>query len=232
MRIRAGFVESLRSVFLAALCVSGLACGASATKQDGGGAETIAVAAPSAAPVATPPAAPSEPSTVAAPTIPVASPALSPSQGQPVPSVAAVEMLVPATTKRTAAGLPDPLPGYQAWPLLSAGGTAPPEGSAAAHLGARQVYISTPGTAGPGKELSTPLPDLTTIVLESKTSEKDFIEAVSVMTKKSGAWQFFQYVRSSSAGAFEPAAAGAEATCAGCHQKSATDSVFSRLAPR
>lgn len=149
-----------------------------------------------------------------------------------MPSVAAVEMLIPATTKRTAAGLPDPLPGYQAWPLLSAGGTAPPEGSAAAHLGARQVYISTPGTAAPGKELSTPLPDLTTIVLESKSPEKDFIETVSVMTKTSGTWQFFQYVRSSSDGAFEPAAPGAEATCTGCHQKSATDSVFSRLAPR
>lgn len=132
------------------------------------------------------------------------------------------------TTRRTAAGLPDSLRGYQSWYRLGAC-SSPPEGTEEAHLPARQTYILLPEgqTTGLGVELATPLPPETILILESKSPSTDYIQKISVMTREADDWKFLRYERSSGDAAFVPAQGGTE-TCASCHSKG-TDSIFAGL---
>jgi hypothetical protein len=132
------------------------------------------------------------------------------------------------TTKRTAAGLPDSLLGYQSWYRLGAC-SSPPDGTDEEHLPARQAYILLPEgqPTGLGVELQSPLPPETILVLESKSPSADYIQNIDVMTREADQWKFLEYDRSSSEAAFVPAQGGTEA-CASCHSKG-TDSVYSGL---
>ena len=134
---------------------------------------------------------------------------------------------IPATTKRTAAGLPDPLPGCVSWLRLKANPSAPAEGSP--HYAARQPYILLPerDKYSAGEKLTPPLPEGTAVVLEEKKPEDDFIRRLTVMTRGKEGWKFLEYSRGSSRDAFAPAEA---AGCSGCHAKAqGSDSVYSSL---
>jgi len=134
---------------------------------------------------------------------------------------------IPAATKRTAAGLPDPLPGCVSWLRLKANPASPT--AHLPHYAARQPYILLPerDKYSSGEKLSPPLPEGTTVALEEKMPQDDFIRRLSVMTREKQGWKFLEYSRNSSQEAFAPAEAGA---CSECHAKAqATDSVYSLL---
>jgi hypothetical protein len=104
---------------------------------------------------------------------------------------------------------------------------APVEGSP--HHAAKQAYILLPerDRYSVGEKLSPPLKEGTTVALEEKKPEDDFIRRLSVMTREKEGWKFLEYSRNSSQEAFAPAAA---AGCSDCHAKAtATDSVYSLL---
>lgn len=131
------------------------------------------------------------------------------------------------STRRTSEGLPDTLSGYQTWyrldPATSAEGRGP-------HLKLSRTYVLLPEihTVGVGDRLTPPFADETVLVLESKGAESDFIEAISMMKRTAGTWEYKQFVRPDSESAFRAAAGQADA-CAGCHSRAPTDSVFAQL---
>jgi len=149
-----------------------------------------------------------------------------PPAGSPAPAGT-----IPPSTKRTATGLPDTIQGYPSWSRLGEGPQLPDEAKSV-HLPVRQAYLllSYGTKLAEDRTPRLPLKEETTVALESKSADKDFIEAVSVMTKSKDGWKYLQYGRASSDAAFAPASTD---SCAGCHAKAdRTDGVYSKLMPQ
>ena len=136
---------------------------------------------------------------------------------------------LPPSAKRTAAGLPDPIPAYLSW--LRLGPIAVKAGQETPHLPLCQVFVSLPGVEDVeiGKPLRAQLPEGTVVVLEAMKPGSDFIEEVSTMLKEKEGWKYFSYSRSTSESPFSP---GKSEGCADCHGKAPADSIFSTLVPR
>jgi hypothetical protein len=233
-----------RTVVLSALWILGIAAAflpalACRSGAPGGGEEAPAAktpaareAPPVAAPRAPPPGSPA-PGTTAQP-----SEAAVPSSGraQPAPAAEPAPAAAPsgperilATTRRSAAGLPDSLSGYTSWFRL--GASPSPDQAAGAHAPARQAYVlfPKPEQHALGDAVKAPLEQGTIIVLEEKAPGQDFIARIRTMAAGEAGWKFEEYAREAGDKAFA-ARAGTEAQCAACHAKaSGSGSVYAKL---
>ncbi len=171
-----------------------------AAKKEGG-----ATPLPAASPTAASPTAAAQAATPAA--SPTSVPAASGAIGDIIPS-----------TRRSSAGLPEPLPDYTSWcPLRPC--AAPPGEAAPAHLPVRKAYAFHPR----GEEVKAPYPAGVILLLEEKDPTTDFISRLAVMTRAEDGWKFSAHARQGGAEPFAPAGA---AECEACHSK-AKESVFS-----
>ncbi|HVR73977.1 MAG TPA: hypothetical protein VMT52_06570 [Planctomycetota bacterium] len=124
------------------------------------------------------------------------------------------------STRRSAAGLPEPVPDYLSWFRLGrapeGGGTngAPATG---AHYPACRAYILFPGRHmhSVGDQIPGNLQEGTLIVLEEKKPGGDFIARVRTMTRVPEGWKFSSYSRNSNVAPFSEEADTAR--CVTCH---------------
>jgi hypothetical protein len=147
--------------------------------------------------------------------------------GAPGSSPPAKPGAISATTKRTAAGLPDAIQGYSSWFRLPPGAADAPAGP---HLGERQAYIVLPEQENfsLGTTVKPPLGKGTMLILEQKEPGKDFISRIDHRSREEGGWKSASFTRTASDKPFAPLAAN-ETECSGCHSKSEKDTVFSSL---
>jgi hypothetical protein len=180
-----------------------------AAKNEGGAAPL-----PATNPSATSPTATNAPA--AAPAAgPAAAPTAAPTS---VPAASGAKDGIIPSTRRSSAGLPEPLPDYTSWcPLRPC--AAPPGDAASAHLVARKAYAFHPK----GEEVKAPFPAGVILLLEEKDPATDFISRLAVMTRAEDGWKFSAHARHGGAEAFAPASAS---QCEACHSK-AKESVFS-----
>ena len=155
------------------------------------------------------------------------SPQGSPAVAATTPSAPGNTGAISATTKRTAAGLPDTIMGYSSWFRLPAG---PADAPAGGHLAEKRAYIVLPEQENfpPGSTVKPPLGKGTMLVLEQKEPGKDFISRIDHRTREESGWKSASYTRAASDKPYAPVATN-EAECSGCHSKSDKDTVFSSL---
>lgn len=130
-----------------------------------------------------------------------------------------VEEILPST-RRSAAGLPEPVPDYLSWFRL---GRAPQGGGAngtpasGAHYPACRAYVHFPGrsTHSAGDEMPGNIPEGTLIVLEEKQPGGDFISRVRTMARVPEGWKFASYARSSNTAPFSEESETSR--CVTCH---------------
>jgi len=184
------------------------------TQTPGDGAASPAIPTEATARAPTPPA-PVPPEATPAPTAP--SPTPPGTQALPIPSAAkepapepgAGDGILPST-KRSAAGLPEPYPDYASWCERA---PVPPTAHEAEspHLAQRNAYAYFPQ----GKHEDPPKTTGVILLLEEKRAGTDFIAQVSALEKTDGGWKPVLYQRSK---ATDPFAAAETTQCAGCHK--------------
>lgn len=126
-------------------------------------------------------------------------------------TVAGVLPGIQASTRRSAAGLAEPLPDYPSWPLRTP--AAPPANAGQSpHLAERVGYAYVPPPR-PGTDPAGPQPG-TIHVLEEKSAGTDFISQVSTLTLDISGWKGAFFTRK---GAQDPFAAADTSGCKGCH---------------
>lgn len=126
-------------------------------------------------------------------------------------TVAGVLPGIQASTRRSAAGLAEPLPDYPSWPLRTP--AAPPANAGQSpHLAERAGYAYVPSPR-PGTDSAGPQPG-TIHVLEEKPAGTDFISQVSTLTLDISGWKAALFTRK---GAQDPFAAADTSGCKGCH---------------
>lgn len=104
----------------------------------------------------------------------------------------AAPLSIAATTRRTSAGLPEPLPGYPSWPRLAVAGQL--DGIS----GLQETYLQTPNAGrSMGDVIDGPLERGSFFLREFKLPEDDFIRAVFVLENSPGLWVFSAYERAS-----------------------------------
>jgi len=145
-------------------------------------------------------------------------------QGSPPPAKPGA---ISATTKRTAAGLPDAIQGYSSWFRLPPGAADAPAGP---HLGERRAYIVLPEQENfsLGTTVKPPLGKGTMLVLEQKEPGNDYISRIDHRSREEGGWTSASFTRTASDKPFAPLAAK-ETECSDCHSKSDKDTVYSSL---
>ena len=127
---------------------------------------------------------------------------------EPKPSLGPLpESGITPSVKRTAAGLPEPLPGYPSWPILEPANALSParsDGGSWSHLSQRIPYVSNLARDTDG----------TILLLEEKNPEQDFISQISLLKRFDSRWEAEIYARASVGDAFTKADAS---QCNGCH---------------
>jgi len=156
------------------------------------------------------------PNTLISPAAPNSTPAFAAAAPSPSPSPTEPSEIT-AATRRSATGLPEPLPDYMSWYPLSPARDIPRE-AASGHLPKRRGYAFYPkGTP------VQPLPPGTILLLEEKEPAQDFIRRVSALERTEAGWEYLGFARNSER---DPFATTDTSGCATCHAR-ARDSAFS-----
>lgn len=132
----------------------------------------------------------------------------------------ASSVVVVASARTTANGLPSYTNGWQSWPKINRKPFTSTGPLSSAHAGVKNVYASR-------KKVRGKYPNGTVVVKTIVKPGTRFVGQFAVMRKVQGRWRYIEYERSSARGRYTVLAQGD--LCSSCHaQARASDYVFTK----